>query len=70
MADDPIDRMLQREDAGTSREAGTLAEARQATSEMARPESGVASDRDTSILGMFRKLARPNSNRDMRDTRR
>jgi hypothetical protein len=55
MADDPIDRMLQAEDRGTSRTRGTLDEARQATAEIARP-----ADRESGgLVGMMRSLRAP-----------
>ena len=68
MADDPTERMLQREDAGTARTQGTLAEARQSTSEMARPQSQ-SDDRSSGVVGMLRNLYRSSSRRNTRDSR-
>ena len=67
-ADDPIDRLLQREDTGTSRTKGTLSEARQATSEMARPQSE-GDDRSGGVVGMIRNLYRGSSRKNTRDSR-
>lgn len=64
---DPIDRMLQREDTGTARSKGTLDEARQSTSEMARP--GQSDARESSgVVGMLRNLYR-SSRKSSRDSR-
>lgn len=68
MADDPIDRMLSREDANIARKEGTLAEARQSTSEMARPQSQ-SDDRSGGVVGMLRNLYRASSRRNTRDSR-
>lgn len=68
MADDPTDRMLQREDAGTARKEGTLAEARQSTAEMARPQSQ-SDDRSSGVVGMLRNLYRNSPRRNTRDSR-
>jgi predicted DNA-binding protein (UPF0278 family) len=68
MADDPIDRMLQREDKGTSRTKGTMDEARQATSEMARP-SASGDDRPSGVVGMLRNIYRGSSRKSSRDSR-
>ena len=67
MSDDPIDKMLQREDTGTARSQGTLAEARQSTSEMARPQSS-SDDRSGGVVGMLRSLYR-GSRKNTRDSR-
>ena len=64
---DPIDRLLQREDTGTSRTKGTMDEARQATSEMARPET--TGDDRGGLTGMFRSLSRASSRKNPRDSR-
>jgi hypothetical protein len=68
MADDPIDRMLEREDTGTSRTKGTLSEARQATSEMARPASEPNVREGSSLMGILRSL-RTGGRKPSRDSR-
>jgi predicted DNA-binding protein (UPF0278 family) len=65
---DPIDRMLQRENAGTARTKGDLAEARQSTSEMARPQNE-SDDRSGGIVGTLRSLYRSPQRKNTRDSR-
>ena len=62
MADDPIDRMLEREDKGTARTQGTLSEARQSTADVARPTQRPESQ------GLINRILRmpPRGNRDQR----
>lgn len=65
---DAYERLLQREDEGTSRTKGTMSEARQATSEMARPQSS-GDDRSSGVVGMLRNLYRSSSRKNTRDSR-
>ena len=66
MSDDPIDKMLQREDTNTARTKGTMDEARQSTSEMARPGE---SREGGGVMGILRGLYRGSSRKSTRDSR-